>query len=304
MRRTRPPSLAFLGLLLAGAVLASACEPSRSVRASGGGSGSGGARRDGGAPGDGSPGVDADPAADIGPAGDAGLELDGGPPLDAGLGADAADTGGAPRDAGPGPTDGGAAGPDAGAFDSGLPALSYCRERCASVADCTQNSPIYDADNYACRAGICEWTGCRTDAECQAALSDPAWGCRPLAGASLSTCVKRCSAALDCTSGQDRPLDRAHNWSCRAGWCESEGCRDDAECLEAFGTADYACRVVAGSRLRACQRVCTSPVDCAQPSAAYDADNWRCAAGICSYEGCRADAECSASFMSPDYVCR
>lgn len=44
-----------------------------------------------------------------------------------------------------------------------------CMLKCSSVADCaTPSSPAYDADNYTCKAGYCEYTGCKSDAECTA----------------------------------------------------------------------------------------------------------------------------------------
>lgn len=282
--------LATLGVLGLGA----ACEPGRPVRA-GFGRSSGG--RDAAAL------ADAGPVADAG-SGEAGTPTDAGTPSDTGAtGRDAA----APPDAGP--LDLGAAldaaAPDAGPVDTGVPPLVYCREGCASLADCVQDSPLYDADNYVCQRGVCEWTGCRSDAECRAATSNSDYGCTTIpGGGGLTTCVKRCAQAVDCTTGSGRPLDRAHNWRCSGGWCESLGCLDDAECRESTGDPSYACRVYPGTTQRSCQRTCAMPIDCAQPSAAFDADNWRCSAGLCIYDGCRSDAECAATFMSSEFVCR
>jgi hypothetical protein len=52
-----------------------------------------------------------------------------------------------------------------------------------------------------------------------------------------------------------------------------------------------------------CQMACTSSADCSQNTAAYDADNYSCVSGICRYDGCRNDAECTASWNQSGYVC-
>jgi hypothetical protein len=41
-----------------------------------------------------------------------------------------------------------------------------CVLTCSTVADCDQGQLAFDADNYACADGYCEYTGCNSDAEC------------------------------------------------------------------------------------------------------------------------------------------
>lgn len=51
---------------------------------------------------------------------------------------------------------------------------AFCVEPCGAPSDCGTGQPAYDADNYACDEGICVYSGCNTDAECQ---SLGAYGC-------------------------------------------------------------------------------------------------------------------------------
>ena len=41
-----------------------------------------------------------------------------------------------------------------------------CVSACSSANDCGQGQLAYDADNYECVSGHCEYTGCNSDAEC------------------------------------------------------------------------------------------------------------------------------------------
>jgi hypothetical protein len=43
----------------------------------------------------------------------------------------------------------------------------YCVHTCTVPADCSAGVAYMDADNYACEAGLCRYTGCNSDAECQ-----------------------------------------------------------------------------------------------------------------------------------------
>jgi hypothetical protein len=43
----------------------------------------------------------------------------------------------------------------------------YCVHTCSGPADCSAGVAYLDADNYACEAGVCRYTGCNSDAECQ-----------------------------------------------------------------------------------------------------------------------------------------
>jgi|GEM_PF-1966914 len=56
-----------------------------------------------------------------------------------------------------------------GCNDVGLYPL--CMKRCASPSDCVvpNSSALYDASHYACDAGFCQYTGCTSSTECDAA---------------------------------------------------------------------------------------------------------------------------------------
>lgn len=46
------------------------------------------------------------------------------------------------------------------------------------LASCGSGSAAYDADNYACREGLCVYLGCRSDAECLASITAYPTVCR------------------------------------------------------------------------------------------------------------------------------
>jgi hypothetical protein len=49
-------------------------------------------------------------------------------------------------------------------FEGGL---DLCVLTCDTPADCDGGSAAYDEDNYACESGLCAYTGCNSDQECQ-----------------------------------------------------------------------------------------------------------------------------------------
>lgn len=210
---------------------------------------------------------------------------------------------GSADDAMRGTDDTGASGADGGGVS-----FPFCRVACSSAADCAQPSPAYDEDNYRCADGLCEYTGCRSDAECQAVFMSSGWVCRELG--TLPVCQQACASAADC--GQGTAAFDDDNYACDGGVCRYVGCRDDAECAATFVDDRYVCRDVlppdTGLPIPVartnCVLSCTTPADCATPSAAYDADNYACEAGACRYVGCRDDGECRSSLMSDAYVCR
>jgi hypothetical protein len=206
-------------------------------------------------------------------------------------------------------SDGSVPGTDSGggSADAGPP-LAFCQIGCTAAADCTSGSAAFDADNYRCEAGVCRYTGCNSDAECEASFSSTAYTCATIEGGQR-TCVMRCSVAADC--GSSGAFD-GDNYRCDVGHCVYTGCNTDAECQASFSSIAYVCRDVlppdTGLPLptarRNCVLGCATMADCSTASAAFDADNYRCEAGACRYEGCNDDAECASSFMSSRYVCR
>lgn len=202
------------------------------------------------------------------------------------------------------PTDDGAT----AAGDAGAASFPFCRITCDTVASCVQPSPAYDEDNYRCTDNLCEYTGCRSDDECQAVFMSSAWLCRDLGG--LPTCQQACASTSDC--GQGTAAFDADNYTCDDGVCRYVGCSNDSECASTFMDDRYVCRDVLPpdtglplpiARMN-CVRSCATSAECASPSAAYDADNYACDDGACRYIGCHDDGECRASLMNDAYVCR
>src|SRR6185369_4753183 len=76
-----------------------------------------------------------------------------------------------------------ASGRDAGASSLAAtpPHIPSCVPACNAASACVppQAPSLYDASHFACNAGVCEWKGCKSTAECTSAYQ----------GAKL-TCVK------------------------------------------------------------------------------------------------------------------
>lgn len=117
----------------------------------------------------------------------------------------------------------------------------------------------------------------------------------------LAFCRIGCAAPSDCATAGIALYDASH-YACDAGLCRWTGCASDAECRAAFARDDYACRDLGG--LRQCLDTCATRADCGSGTAAFDADNYECVAGVCEYQGCLSDGECAATFSSTAYVCR
>jgi len=63
----------------------------------------------------------------------------------------------------------------------GLPVPSATRNcvlGCSVVSDCSTPSAAFDADNYECRSGSCQYVGCNADTECASSFSDARYVCR------------------------------------------------------------------------------------------------------------------------------
>ena len=127
-------------------------------------------------------------------------------------------------------------------------------------------------------------------------------GSRVDAGPPARFCRASCVAPADCPPPGGLALYAPDDYACEAGVCRWLGCDDDSECRAAFGRMDYACRDQGG--LPQCVQTCASSASCGSGSGAFDADNYECSAGVCSYLGCNTDAECVATFSDSRYVCR
>lgn len=119
-------------------------------------------------------------------------------------------------------------------------------------------------------------------------------------GPALSFCQLGCTTGADCST-PSAAFDE-DNYRCEVGVCRYTGCNDDDECRATFASERYVCRDP-GTGLRSCLLGCTSAADCSTGTAAFDADNYRCTDGVCIYEGCNEDVECTATFGA-GYGCR
>ncbi len=208
-----------------------------------------------------------------------------------GAGDDGDDDGGADGDGGGGDGGGGA---------DAAPALPVCVPTCVTAADCATGpvGSIVDANNYACDGGQWRWHGCLSTAECVATYGTQAWTCEAAFGTTVPTCWPTCATVSQCAN-PNSPILGADNYACDGGKCRWTGCNDTAECTAANMSSAWTCR--ATGTIMSCLHTCTTPTDCATPSAPYDADNYDCVGGVCQYTGCNTTAECMT--VDPDWVC-
>lgn len=130
----------------------------------------------------------------------------------------------------------GTAGYVCAAVAGGLPT---CVPACDVAGDCALvGGGAYDADNYRCTGGACEWTGCNSTAECNELPGGP-YVCARSEGAAFDSCLYACAMPADCDQGT--PLASADNYECVDGACRWTGCNDSSECTGAFMSPDYVC---------------------------------------------------------------
>ena len=164
---------------------------------------------------------------------------------------------------------------------------------CNHPADCVpaNSDELNDADNWTCDKGYCSYKGCNSDPECEAVLND-LYGCLEDGTFGFSICTLKCEFVSDCDTGGSVLYDE-DNYECTNGYCEYQGCNDDAECKEAMMSEDYVCVDYYDHGTKTCLLSCTSVADCGsdgQP--AYDEDNYDCVEDLCIYTGCNSTEEC------------
>lgn len=114
-----------------------------------------------------------------------------------------------------------------------------CTPTCSNAADCNlygegSTQYAYDLDNNKCENGYCVFTGCLSDAECEATTYSDLYKCLPqeYSGKTLKICTVACQSDGDCS---DSGLYECKNSQCVAKSCESdEWCRkydEDYSCL-------------------------------------------------------------------------
>jgi hypothetical protein len=192
----------------------------------------------------------------------------------------------------------GSSGDGDGGDGDGDTSIPVCQLQCASVLDCAPTpgtSTAFDEDNYACESGGCVYTGCNSDAECAASV--PGTLCREVPGTGVLSCLTACASAAECAITGGGPAFDADNYECQGSLCVYLGCNSDAECQAT--QPNSACITIAGASQSACPPTCSTNADCDQGLPAFDADNYACENGGCTYTGCNSDAECPSG-----QVCR
>jgi len=183
----------------------------------------------------------------------------------------------------------------------------YCAESCQTAVDCSQGGAgsAFDGDNYACNSGLCEYTGCSSDAECTVTFMSQDYVCKSFGAGIVTTCVKKCQVSADCSQGAAGSAFDADNYTCTNGGCEYAGCKTDAECEVTFSGQAYVCKASGALSVAVCAKSCQTAADCSQggTGSAFDGDNYTCTSGGCEYTGCNSDGECAASFPNGTYVC-
>ncbi|HUH03090.1 MAG TPA: hypothetical protein VML75_13935 [Kofleriaceae bacterium] len=119
--------------------------------------------------------------------------------------------------------------------------LPSCLQTCGGSADCATANVAYDADNYRCTSGLCEYTGCNSEQECATGIGAN-YGCHQFAGWSYPTCVPRCGTAADCAIANGGTLYDADNYVCDGGYCRWDGCNSTSECTSSLMNTAYECR--------------------------------------------------------------
>lgn len=117
-----------------------------------------------------------------------------------------------------------------------------CIKGCVAASDCAINGagPAYDADNYTCSNGGCQYKGCNSDAECQ--FAGPQYICKSFAPGAAPACYTACQTAADCPPANAGPAFDVDNYSCSEGFCKYDGCNSDGECDASFPKPGYVCR--------------------------------------------------------------
>jgi hypothetical protein len=116
------------------------------------------------------------------------------------------------------------------------PSIAICVPTCSAPADCAEpRAPaLYDASHFTCVRNRCEYTGCKSAAECTAAYGEKTV-CEARPGSPIPVCVPTCSAPADCAKPGASGLYDASHFTCVQGRCQHTGCRGTAECTATFG---------------------------------------------------------------------
>jgi hypothetical protein len=119
--------------------------------------------------------------------------------------------------------------------------VASCVVTCNAAADCAiQGSPLGDASHFACNAGKCTWTGCKSTSECQSAAGSNNYVCETPPGASTATCLPTCQTPADCAVPGSKLNDASH-YACQANRCVWQGCKNTTECAADLHASNVVC---------------------------------------------------------------
>jgi hypothetical protein len=119
--------------------------------------------------------------------------------------------------------------------------LSDCIRTCSTAADCAgQASGSDDATHYQCTANRCQWTGCKSNAECSSAYQNNKFVCVKEGTVPIPVCVLDCDAPSDCVAPGSGGPD-ASRFTCTNHRCSWLGCASTAECKTLYGNDKVVC---------------------------------------------------------------
>lgn len=122
--------------------------------------------------------------------------------------------------------------------DSPMPT---CVPSCASPSDCASpGDALTTASHFACNAGVCEWLGCKSTAECASSLHVQKVVCETPPGAPGATCEPTCNTPADCANS-GAPLEDASHFACKANRCVWLGCKSTHDCTSGLHSANFVC---------------------------------------------------------------
>lgn len=177
-----------------------------------------------------------------------------------------------------------------------------CNLVCATAQDCGIAGGLQDASHFECVTNRCQWTGCKSKADCTAAFQADNFICAKEGGAPVPQCIRTCSAAADC-AGQGGADDASH-YACTSGRCQWLGCKSNAECSSAFQSDKFICVKDPGAPVPECVLNCNAPADCVPPGGnGPDASRFTCTSHRCAYKGCASTEECKSMYGLDKLVC-
>jgi len=178
-----------------------------------------------------------------------------------------------------------------------------CNLICSTAQDCGVSGGLQDVSHFQCVSERCQWTGCKSDAECAAASPTGKYICAKEGGAPVPDCVRTCTAAADC-AGQTTGADDATHYQCMAGRCQWTGCTSDTECSTAYQSDKFICVKEGPAPIPVCVLACNAPSDCVAPGGeGPDASRFTCTNKRCSWLGCASSEECKTLYNNKSLTC-